>query len=418
MMCYTQGMKATNELRDRIEPMLPLLDERQRRVFLATEAISFGHGGVKAVSELSGVSRVTIIEGKKEVNRGEYDTLPIGRCRHAGAGRKTAAKKHQGLMHAIEAIVEPHTRGDPMSFLTWCSKSLRHIEAELKREGFDVSYTTIAKVLKSAGYSLQANRKDLAIGQGHPDRNAQFEYINEQTGLFIARNAPVLSIDAKKKENIGNFKNKGSEYHQKGGASKVLDHDFPIEELGKAAPYGIYDIFRNEGFVSVGISKDTSEFAVESIRKWWGVVGKRKYPKAKEMLLTADSGGSNGYKVRLWKAELQILANELNKKITVVHFPPGTSKWNKIEHRLFSFISKNWRGRPLVSLAVIVNLIGSTTTAKGLKVDCVIDDGVYERGIEVSDEEFDSIMIEPHTFHGEWNYTISPQRKRDRKQWK
>ena len=344
--------------------------------------------------------------------------MPVGRCRHPGGGRKPAARKHQGLIEAIKEIVEPHTKGDPMSFLTWCSKSLRHIEAELKRTGFDVSHVTIGKVLKSAGYSLQANRKDLAIKEGHLDRNEQFEYINKQADLFFAKKAPVLSIDAKKKENIGNFKNNGSEYHKKGRVSKVLDHDFPIEELGKAAPYGIYDIFKNEGFVSVGISKDTAEFAVQSIRKWWDIVGKKRYPGAKEMLLTADSGGSNGYKGRLWKAELQILANELNKKITVVHFPPGTSKWNKVEHRLFSFISKNWRGRPLVSLAVIVSLIGSTTTANGLTVNCVTDEGVYERGIEVSDEEFDSIMIEPHVFHGEWNYTISPQRKRDRKQWK
>jgi hypothetical protein len=305
-----------------------------------------------------------------------------------------------------------------MTFLTWCSKSLRHIEVALKNEGFDVSYVTIAKILREEGYSLHANRKELAIAKGHPDRNEQFEYINKQTGLFFAKNAPVLSRDAKKKENIGNFKNNGSEYHKKGEAPKVLDHDFPIKELGKATPYGIYDIFKNEGFVSVGVSKDTAEFAVESIRKWWKIVGSKNYPSAKEMLLTADSGGSNGYRVRLWKAELQIMANELNKKITVVHFPPGTSKWNKIEHRLFSFISKNWRGQPLISMAVIVNLIGSTITANGLKVDCVVDEGEYQRGVEVSDEEYNSIVIKPHKFHGEWNYTILPQKKRDQKQWK
>jgi hypothetical protein len=412
------GINVNEELKSRIKRMLPVLNERQRRIFLATEALSFGHGGVKTVSEMSGVSRVTIIEGKKEIKKSEQNLLPVGRCRQTGAGRKPITEKHQGLIEAIGRIIEPHTKGDPMTFLTWCSKSLRHIEKELEYEGFDVSYVTIAKILKDEGFSLQANRKELAIQKGAPDRNAQFEYINKQTGLFFIRNAPVLSIDSKKKENIGNFKNSGREYHKSGDAPKVLDHDFPLKELGKATPYGVYDIFKNEGFVSVGISKDTAEFAVESIRKWWRIIGHKEYPDANEMLLTADSGGSNGYRVRLWKAELQILANELNKKITVVHFPPGTSKWNKIEHRLFSFISKNWRGQPLISLAVIVSLIGSTVTEKGLKVDCVVDEVEYERGVEVSDEEFNSIVIKPHKFHGEWNYTISPQKKRDRKQWK
>jgi hypothetical protein len=410
-------MDTNEELRSRIARMLPLLDERQRRIFLAAEALSIGHGGVKTVSGISGVSRVTIIEGKKEIERREHDLLPAGRCRHPGAGRKPAAEKHQGLVEAIGRIIEPHTKGDPMTFLAWCSKSLRHIENELGREGFKVSYVTVAKILRDEGYCLQANRKDLAIQKSNPDRDAQFGYVNKQTGLFFAKGAPVLSIDAKKKENIGNFKNGGKEYHRNGAAPKVLDHDFPIKELGKATPYGIYDIFKNEGFVSVGVSKDTAEFAVEAIRKWWGIVGKVSYPATKEILLTADCGGSNGYRVRLWKAELQTLANELGKKITVLHFPPGTSKWNKIEHRLFSFVSKNWRGRPLSSLAVIVSLIGATTTETGLKVDCVIDDRAYERGVEVSDEEFDAIRIKPHKFHGEWNYTISPQRKSDRKKW-
>jgi hypothetical protein len=380
-------MNTYEELRNRIARMLPLLDERQRRIFLATEALAIGHGGVKTVSEISGVSRVTIIEGKKEISNGEHTLLAVGRCRQTGAGRKPIAEKHDGLVEAIGRIIEPHTKGDPMTFLTWCSKSLRHIEGVLKSEGFDVSYVTIAKILREEGYSLQANRKYLAIAKADPDRNAQFEYINKQTKLFFAKNAPVLSIDAKKKENIGNFKNNGREYHKSGEAPKVLDHDFPIKELGKATPYGIYDIFRNEGFVSIGISKDTAEFAVEAIRKWWDIVGSKGYPEANEILLTADSGGSNGYRVRLWKAELQILANELGKKITVTHFPPGTSKWNKIEHRLFSFISKNWRGKPLISLAVIVSLIGSTTTENGLKVDCVVDEWEYERGVEVSDKE-------------------------------
>jgi transposase len=256
------------ELRNRIARMLPILDERQRRIFLAAEALAFGHGGVKTVSEISGVSRVTIIEGKKEISNGESTLLPLGRCRQSGGGRKPASRRNGGLIDAIGRIIEPHTKGDPMTFLTWCSKSLRHIEEALKSDGFDVSYVTIAKILREEGYSLQANRKELAIAKDDPDRDAQFEYINKQTSLFFAKNAPVLSIDAKKKENIGNFKNSGRDYHKYGVATKVLDHDFPIKELGKATPYGIYDIFKNEGFVSVGISKDTAEFAVESIRKW------------------------------------------------------------------------------------------------------------------------------------------------------
>jgi hypothetical protein len=272
---------------------------------------------------------------------------------------------------------------------------------------------TIAKELRKQEYTLQGNRKDISIVASHPDRNAQFEYINRQCGLFHLKGYPVLSVDAKKKENIGNFKNSGQEYRKKGKAQKVLDHDFPLSELGKATPYGVYEIFRDAGFVNVGISKDTAEFSVESIRKWWNLKGNESYPKARELLITADCGGSNGYRVRLWKAELQILANELKKKITVLHFPPGTSKWNKIEHRLFSFISKNWRGQPLLSMAVIVNLIGSTKTKTGLSVDCVVDGGVYEKGVEVSDEEFKAIKIKPHKFHGEWNYTILPQKKSD-----
>jgi hypothetical protein len=268
------------------------------------------------------------------------------------------------------------------------------------------------------GYSLQGNRKDIPINGQHADRDVQFKYINKMAKLFFLKGVPVLSVDAKKKENIGNFKNSGEEYHKKGNAPKVLDHDFPIEELGKATPYGIYDIFKNHGFVNVGVSADTAEFAVESLRKWQSIIGSKTYPESKEILITADCGGSNGYRTRLWKVELQRLSNELKKKITVLHFPPGTSKWNKIEHRLFSFISKNWRGQPLVSLAVIVDLIGSTKTDTGLKVDCVIDRSSYPRGIEVSNEEFNSIKIKRHKFHGDWNYSISPQIKPKRNRLK
>jgi hypothetical protein len=296
-----------------------------------------------------------------------------------------------------------------MTSLIWTSKSIRNLEKELKGKGYRISSVTVSELLKRLGYSLQANRKELPIQKQHPDRNEQFEYINEQAKVFFLNGAPVLSIDAKKKENIGNFKNGGKEYRKIGDAEKVLDHDFPIEELGKATPYGIYDIFKNAGFVNVGVSSDTAEFAVESIRKWWRMVGKDAYPDTEEIMITADCGGSNGYRVRLWKAELQHLSNEIHKKITVLHFPPGTSKWNKIEHKMFSFISKNWRGKPLISLAVIVNLIGSTKTEKGLKVNCVVDNEVYERGKEVSDSEFEAINIKQHKFHGEWNYTIAPQ---------
>jgi hypothetical protein len=311
-------------------------------------------------------------------------------------------------MQELEDLIKGYTKGDPMKPLMWTSKSVRNLEKALKDKGYSIGYVTVSGLLKSLGYSLQANRKDLAIQKQHPERNEQFEYINEQAKVSFLNGVPVLSIDAKKKEKVGNFKNSGEEYCKTGNAEKVLDHDFLIEELGKATPYGIYDIFKNAGFVSVGVSKDTAEFAVESIRKWWRMVGKDVYPDAEEIMITADSGGSNGYRVRLWKVELQHLANEIQKRITVLHFPPGTSKWNKIEHRLFSFISKNWRGKPLISLAVIVNLIGSTT-AKGLKVDCVIDNNVYEGGREVSDDEFKAINIRQHTFHGEWNYAIAPQ---------
>jgi hypothetical protein len=299
-----------------------------------------------------------------------------------------------------------------MKLLLWTSKSIRNLSAALSAVGYTASHVLVSTMLKEMGYTLQADRKDITASSQHPDRNAQFEYINEQAKLFFLRGAPVLSIDTKKKEKIGNFANNGREYHKKGESPKVFDHDFPIKELGSAIPYGIYDIFRNHGFVSVGISADTSEFAVEAIRKWQTIVGAKSYPKAKEVLITADGGGSNGYRVRLWKVRLQELADELGKEITVLHFPPGTSKWNRIEHRLFSFISKNWRGKPLISLAVVVNLIGSTKIGGGNNVECIIDRRKYERGIEISDDELDAVNIKPHKFHGEWNYTIMPRSKR------
>jgi transposase len=396
-------------LKVKIDAIMELLDEKERRLLLGAEANSLGHGGITLVSELSGVSQKTISNGKKELKNPTETTFDCTRQRKKGGGRHRIEQTQPGIKEAIEEMLEAYTRGDPENPLLWTSKSLRHLETALREKGFVVDHSTISRLLKEMGYSLQGNRKELAITESHLDRDAQFTTINESVKKFLEKGAPVLSVDAKKKENIGNFKNSGQEYHKKGNAQKVLDHDFPIKELGKATPYGIYDIFRNHGFVSVGVSSDTAEFAVESLRKWQEIVGAKEYPESKEMLIVADSGGSNGYRTRLWKAELQRLSNELDKEITVLHLPPGTSKWNKIEHRLFSFISKNWRGKPLISMAVIVELIGSTKTEKGLKVDCVTDTNTYLRGIKVSDKEFKLINIKHHEFHGEWNYTISPQ---------
>ena len=403
-----------NALKMKIETMLPELNERQRRLFLAAEARAIGYGGITQVSRISGVSRVTITQGISDLDDNNNDEINLIECRRRGGGRKPVELIQPGIREAIENLIEAHTKGDPMALLLWTSKSVRNISSSLKVKGYSASHVLVAAMLKAMGYTLQADRKDITISTQHPDRNAQFEYINKQAKLAYRKGIPVLSIDAKKKEKIGNFANNGREYHKKGLAPKVLDHDFPLKELGNAIPYGIYDIFKNQGFVSVGISADTAEFAVQTLRKWWQMVGRKTYPKAKEMLITADSGGSNGSRVRLWKAELQILADELRIKITVLHFPPGTSKWNKIEHRLFSFISKNWRGRPLVSLALIVNLIGSTTIGNGNKIDCIIDKQEYERGIEITDEEFDAIKLKPHEFHGEWNYTILPRKDKNK----
>jgi transposase len=402
-------------LLQKIDLIMKLLDEKERRLLLGVEAKSLGHGGIKLVSELSGVSQKTISRGIKELQTPTETTFDSTRQRKKGGGRKRIEETQAGIKESIAEMLEGYIKGDPENLLLWTSKSLRHLETALREKGFVVDHSTISRLLKEMDYRLQVNRKELAMNESHLDRDAQFEYINETVKRFIQKGAPVLSVDAKKKENIGNFKNNGREYHKKDNAPQVLDHDFPIKELGKATPYGIYDIFRNHGFVNVGVSSDTAEFAVESLRKWQKIVGAKEYPESKEMLIVADSGGSNGYRTRLWKAELQRLSNELELKITVLHLPPGTSKWNRIEHRLFSFISKNWRGKPLISMAVIVELIGSTKTEKGLKVDCVVDTNTYPRGIKVSDEEFEGINSKQHEFHGEWNYTISPQSQPVRK---
>lgn len=397
-----------NATAKRIRNMLPLLDERQRRLYLANEAKAIGYGGISQVSRISGISRVTITQGMAEINSEGYQPQAQTRLRKKGGGRKLIETKDPEILQELDELLEPYTKGDPMNPLKWTSKSTRALETELERKGYKISDTTIAEKLKTQGYSLQANKKDLAITPSHPDRDAQFKYINKTAIEQMAAGRPVISIDAKKKENIGNFKNNGAEYSKKREPVKVLDHDFPIKELGKATPYGIYDIMKNAGFVNVGISSDTAEFAVESIKKWWYEMGREAYPQAERIYITADSGGSNGVRVKLWKVKLQELSNELGLTLKVSHFPSGTSKWNKIEHRLFSFISKNWRGKPLISLAVIVSLIGATTTEAGLKVKCVVDYGEYKKGIEVTDEDLAKVNLSKDEFHGEWNYSISP----------
>ena len=393
---------------ERISKTLPLLDERQRRLYLANEAKAIGYGGISQLSRITGVSRATITQGLAEISSEGYQPRGQIRCRKEGGGRKQVVTKEPELLHELDELLEPYTKGDPMNPLKWTSKSTRALEKALKQKGYRISDTTITELLKKQGYSLQSNRKELAITPSHADRNAQFEYINKTAIEHMAASQPVISIDAKKKENIGNFKNNGTEYNRKGEAVKVLDHDFPIKELGKATPYGVYDIMKNAGFVNVGISSDTAEFAVESIKRWWYEMGREVYPEADRIYITADSGGSNGARVRLWKVKLQELSNELGMTLKISHFPAGTSKWNKIEHRLFSFISKNWRGKSLISLAVIVNLIGSTTTDSGLTVKCVVDQNEYKKGIEVSDEELANVNLLKDDFHGEWNYTIIP----------
>ena len=394
---------------ERIRNTLPLLDERQRRLYLANEAKAIGYGGISQVSKISGVSRVTITQGMSEINSEDYEPRVQSRCRREGGGRKLIEKKNPEILRELDELLEPYTKGNPMNPLKWTSKSTRALEEALGQKGYTVSDTTIAEMLKTQGFSLQANRKELAITPSHADRNAQFEYINKTAIEHMAAGQPVISIDAKKKENIGNFKNSGTEYSRKGEAVKVLDHDFPIKELGKATPYGIYDIMKNAGFVNVGISSDTAEFAVESIKRWWREMGQETYPEANRIYITADSGGSNGSRVRLWKVKLQELSNELGMIVKVSHFPAGTSKWNKIEHRMFSFISKNWRGKPLISLAVIVSLIGATTTETGLTVKCVVDQNEYKKGVEVSDKELAKVNLVKDDFHGEWNYSIMPR---------
>jgi transposase len=394
------------EVKARYEVMAPLLDEKQRRHLVATEANIIGRGGLKLVAQATGVSRTTIIVGKKELKSG---VALSGRVRRRGGGRRSAEAIRPDLLAQVRTCVESTTRGDPESSLRWTSKSLGNIVRELLEKGYTVGQEAVSRMLKKMDYSLQANKKTREGSSKNPDRNAQFEHIHEKSKTFIREEQPVISVDTKKKELIGNFKNNGQEYAPKGAPTEVNAHDFMSDALCKAVPYGIYDIVKNEGWVNVGISSDTAAFAVESIRRWWNGLGKSSYPNATKLMITADGGGSNGIRVRLFKQELQKFANETGLSIAVCHFPPGTSKWNKIEHRLFSFITKNWRGQPLLDLVTIVNLIGNTRTNAGLKVCCELDTNVYEKGIVVSDEDMQKLNIERDDFHGDWNYTIKPQ---------
>lgn len=385
----------------------PFLDERLRRLLAAAEATALGRWGISRVARATGVSRRAITQGQKEL-RG---TVPVvtgrGRQRRPGGGRKAATVKDPGLRRALERLVEPTARGDPESPLRWSCKSVRKLAGELTGAGHAASHDLVSRLLHELGYSLQANEKTHEGGT-HPDRDAQFTHISRMVAEFQRGGQPVISVDTKKKELVGNFKNQGREWRRRGDPEQVSVYDFVIPELGRASPYGVLDITRNCGWVSVGVDHDTAAFAVESIRRWWRTMGQSCYPAARELLITADCGGSNGYRVRLWKVELQKFANESGLKIAVCHFPPGTSKWNKIEHRLFSFISQNWRGKPLLSHEVIVNLIGGTTTSTGLTVQCQLDENTYPKGVRVPDQELAAVRIERNPFHGEWNYAIKP----------
>jgi hypothetical protein len=383
----------------------PHLDERQRRLVLGAEAREIGRGGVKLVAAAAGVSPDTVAKGLRELESG---AAPTGRVRRPGGGRKPLTATDPGLLAALEALVDPATRGDPMSALRWTSKSTRTLAGELTAHGHRVSSSTVGQLLRTAGYSLQANVK-VREGSAHEDRDAQFRYLNEQVTSHQQAGAPVVSVDTKKKLLVGDYKNNGQEWMPKGQPQRVQVHDFPDPKVGKAIPYGIYDVAANTGWVSVGQDHDTSAFAVATLRRWWTSVGQIAYPAVDRLLICADGGGSNGYRVRAWKTELAALATETGLTITVCHLPPGTSKWNKIEHRLFSHISMNWRGRPLTSHEVVVDLIGATTTRTGLKVHAELDPGVYQTKVKIDDEQMAAIALDRHDFHGEWNYTLHPE---------
>jgi transposase len=397
-------------IREKYAALAAHLTERGRRIWAATEARSYGRGGIAAMYRATGITDKTIRRGIQEVEVGAG--ADGGRIRKAGGGRKRLREQDRTLAQDLARLVDPVTRGDPESPLLWTSKSTYKLAAALRQHGHRISQRSVYNLLKESGYTLQSNRKR-DEGTSHPDRNAQFEYIYQKVQRFQAATQPVISVDAKKKENLGNFKNSGREYHPSGKAPQVRVYDFLDPEQGKAVPYGVYDLTEDQGWVSVGISHDTAEFAVATIRAWWQQMGKPLYKKATELYITADGGGSNGSRVRLWKTELQRLANDLHLTLHVSHFPPGTSKWNKIEHRMFSFISKNWRGRPLLDRVTVVNLIGNTTTKTGLTIKARLDDARYAKGRKVSDYDMRLLNINRDPFHGEWNYALAPQAKRN-----
>jgi hypothetical protein len=396
--------------RKRYRELAPVLNEQSLRRFVALEAQALGRGGVSLMARISGLARSTIYHGLSDI----HDTVsaPAGRIRKEGGGRKKASEDPT-LVADLKRLVEPTTRGDPMQPLLWTIRSLRNLANELANLGHKVCPTVVGDLLRSMGYSLQANSKTREGGQ-HIDRDRQFHYINTQAKAFLAANEPVISVDTKKKELVGNFKNNGREWRRSGTPELVNVHDFIDPKLSRAVPYGVYDVTNNVGWVSVGTDHDTAAFAVNAIRRWWRTMGKKRHPKAKRLMITADGGGSNGYRVRLWKVELQKLADELKLPITVCHLPPGTSKWNKIEHRLFSFITINWRGKPLRSYRTIVQLIAATTTENGLKVRAELDENKYPKGIKVSDLQMAAVNLTRHPFHGDWNYTVSPKRNHPR----
>jgi Rhodopirellula transposase DDE domain len=397
-------------VRRKFELLSPLMNERMRRHWAACEALTLARGGITLVAQATGLSRTTIGAGLRELQHPEFrpDDLPPQRSRHEGAGRPALQGVDPTLVKDLEALVDSTTRGDPQSPLRWTCKSTRNLAQELNRQGHPISYRTVAALLHDLDYSLQANRKTRE-GASHPDRNAQFEHINRQVRTFQQAGQPAVSVDSKKRELVGDFKNAGQEWRPAGTPEEVRAKDFPDKRLGKVTPSGVYDLASNEGWVSVGIDHNTAQFATESIRRWWCEMGSPLYPDADRLLVTADAGGSNGYRPRLWKVALQELADAIGLRITVCHFPPGTSKWNKIEHRMFCHITKNWRGKPLLSRAMVVNLIGNTKTKGGLHIQAKLDTNAYETGIIVSDEVLAAVKIEKDTFHGEWNYTISPK---------
>jgi Rhodopirellula transposase. len=389
----------------KFEQLHPFLSERTRRLWAATEAKQLGWGGVCLVEQATGISHKTIRKGIAELDDPTLNSLEVNRSRNSGAGRKKCTTNNPQLLEQLEALIEP-VRGDPESPLRWTCKSLRRLATELTDQGHPIGVTAVRLLLHELQYSLQGNAKTRE-GADHPDRNEQFLYISDNVKRFLHADQPVISVDTKKKENLGNYSNKGREYRPKKSPLETNMHDFPNKELGKAIPYGVYDIGRNEGWVNIGVNHDTAQFAANSIRRWWQLMGQERFPKATRLLITADSGGSNGYRTKLWKLELQTLANDLGLNITTCHFPPGTSKWNKIEHRLFSFITQNWRGQPLYDLATVVNLISHTSTSQGLRVRCAVDDTEYEKGIKLTDADLVDVQLKPHPWHGEWNYTVN-----------